>query len=372
MSFALTKEQQLIRQNARDFARQYLEPIKKRLDETGEYPAGTVRLMAGQDFLGLFLPAEVGGAEAGYLSHVLVLEELSRSCAAVASILNQTSLAAHAINRWGSVAQKERFLPLLASGAKLASFACREAELAEEHALIATPQGNSYILNGRIPYVANAGVAGLYVAVACTDSSAKGRTAFLIDGAVSGLSVGPAKRYMGLHGLPVADLVFENVTVNYDDVLGALNSAQEMVTETLAFAGVADAAQTLGISQAAVVEAAEYSKQRIQFGQPIANFEAIQSMLAEVATHTYLLRLAVYDAARLMDAGEPFLNEAAMVRWFAARVGPDALINTVQVEGGYGYVEEGPLARLYRDVWGTTIERIYAEFPEKLIAGSIR
>ena len=372
MGFVLSKEQQLIRQNARDFARQYLEPIKKQLDESGEYPASAVRAMAEQDFFALFLPADYAGAEAGFISYVLVLEELARVCAAAAAILKQSSLAAYAINRWGSAAQKKAYLPALAAGEKLAGVALSETGPAigvGPDALIATRQEAGYLLKGRKSYVGNAGVAGVYVVVASTDASTTSLTAFLVDANAAGLSVGPAKHNLGLHGFPTADIVFNDVLVPDDRVLGAANCAQEIVTETIAVAGVADAAQTIGITQAAIEEATEYSRQRVQFGQPIANFEAIQSMLAEMATHAHLLRLATCDAARLIEQGEPFLTEAAMVRWFAARVGPDALIQAVQVEGGYGYIEEGPLPRLYRDAWGATILEHPADFPERIIAG---
>ncbi len=377
MSYVLTEEQQLIQQNAREFARDYLGSITVQLDKSGEYPAEAVQRMAELGFLGFCLPEEYGGAAVGYMGYVLAVEELSKVSAAVASILiEHASLAAYAINRWGTAAQKQAYLPALAQGEKLGAFALNESGPAVgigPEAVIATRQGDGYVLKGRKSYVGNAGVAGVYVVFACTDPKlgAKSLTAFLVDAKKAGLSIGPNKGKMGLRGCPLADLVFENVLVSDADVLGGLNAGQAIAAEAVAVAGVAEAAQAVAITQAAVEHGAKYANQRVQFGRPIGSFQAIQTMLAEVATNCHVARLAVYDAAALIEQGKPFAVEAAMVKLFTARIGQKSLVDIVQVEGGYGYSEEMPVARLFREISGVTILEGPMEFPEKLIAANI-
>jgi butyryl-CoA dehydrogenase len=375
MSFVPTKEQKLIQQSVREFAKLSLKPVAAELDERAEYPAEIVRLMAENDFMGMFLPAAFGGTEAGYSSYLLVVEELSRVCAAVASILVNHSAAAYAIQRWGSAPQKQSHLPALAAGDSLGAFAMYESGPAigkGPDALIATKCPDGYRLKGRKAFVGNAGVAGTYVVVARAAEPETSSIAFIVSAEAPGLTVGPARTGMGLRACPIADLAFNDVVVTEASVLGAPGKGDSIAEETLAATAIAEAAQTIGVMETALDEAAKYSKQRVQFGQPISNFEAVQSLLAEAMTHCHMARLATYDAARLIAAGEPFLREAAMVKWFVSRNGPAALINAIQVEGGFGYSEEAPLARLYRDVWGTAILEPPADFPDKVIVGRRR
>jgi butyryl-CoA dehydrogenase len=376
MSIHLTEEQQLIGTSAQAFAKEYLDPIVVELDHTSKYPADVVKKMAEQDFMGLFLPGEFGGAEAGYVSFVEVIENLSRSCAAAASIVINHSLAAYAINRWGTPAQKAEYLPNLASGKTLGAFAIFEngpTPGVGPDALIAEKKPEGWVLNGIKANVRNAGKADVYVVIACTDQAAgaKGLSAFVVSGKAAGLTVGEAKDTMGLRGCPVADLKFENVIVAEIAALGATNEGPAIVAETLAVAAIAEAAQTVGIGQAAVEHAALYSKTRIQFGKPIAVLGAIQTLLSETATDCHLARLGVHHAAELMETGEPFKVEAAMVRQFLVRLHSKMLIDTVQIEGGMGYSEEMPLPRLFRDITGTTLLDAPADLPDTTIAAAL-
>jgi len=373
MSYLLTEDQQLIQKNARDFAKQYLEPLAVQLDKTGEFPAEVVEKMASHDFLGWFLPAEFGGAEFGYVSYALGVEELSRASAAVASIVVNHSSAAYAINRWGTAEQKKKYLPALARGEKLGAVAMSEPGPGVgqgPEAVIATHQDGGYVLNGRKSYVANAGVADLYVVFGCTDAAAgaKSLTAFLVSAKAAGLEVGPKKSTMGLRARPTADVVFRNVAA---EVLGTVDGGAPIAAELLAAFAVAEAAQTVGVVGIAVEHAAKYARERVQFGRPISAFQAIQTILAEVNTNCYVARLAVYDAAALIEQGKPFTAEAAMVKLFAQRLGMNSLIETLQIEGGYGYSEEMLMSKLFRDVSGTTILESPLEFPEQVIAASI-
>ena len=332
--------------------------------------------MAEQDFLGLFVPAEFGGAEAGFVSFVEVIENLSRSCAAVASIVINHALAAYAIQRWGTPAQKKEYLPALASGKALGAFAVYEhgpTPGVGPDALMATRQAEGWVLNGTKAYVRNAGKADVYVVLACTDraAGAKALAAFIVSGKAVGLNVGEPAETMGLKGCPVADLVFANVIVPDTAMLGSQNQGATIIAETLAIGALAEAAQTIGIGEAAVEHAAAYSKTRVQFGRPISALQAIQTLLAETATDCYLARLGVHDAAQMLENGEPFQLEIAMVKQFLARFGSKMLVDTVQVEGGFGYSESMPLPRLFRDIAGTTLLEAPADFPEKTIAAAL-
>jgi butyryl-CoA dehydrogenase len=372
MSYLLTEEQQLIRNNARDFAKEHLEPFAFELDKTGMFPAQTIERMAQHDLLSWFLPEVFGGAEVGYLSYVIGVEELSKASAAVAAILVSHASAAYAINRWGSQEQKQQCLPMLAKGENLAALAITESGPAVgegPRAVIANKQGAGFVLNGEKTYVANAGEAGLYVVIACTDPAlgSKGLAHFLVH-ATGGLQVGPKKRMMGLRGRPTADVSFNNVPA---ELLGSLEAGPSLCAELLSILAIAEAAQTVGITSAALEHAAKYSQQRVQFGRPIGAFEAIQTMLAEMATNCHVARCALYHAATLVEHGVSFAREAAMVKMFSQRLGMNSLIDAVQIEGGYGYSEEMIMAKLFRDVSGTTIAESPLEFPEQLIAACI-
>lgn len=377
MGYLLTEEQQLIQQNAREFAQEYIAPAAAEIDHTGAHPADIVAKMVEQDFLGIFMPAEFGGAEAGYLSYSLIIEEISRVSGAVAAILvNHASLAAYSISRWGSGEQKKTYLAALCQGEKLGAFALAEpgaAPGAGQQKVVAHKDGDDYVLNGRKCYVANGGAAGVYIVVAQTkpEAGAQGMSAFIVDSGTAGLSVVRTIGKMGLRGCQSAELEFNNVKIPAANLLGAEGTGLAIAAEAQAAAAIAEGAMVVGIAQAAMEDAVKYGKQRIQFRRPIASFPAIQTMLADMAANIHLLRLAVYDAASLLEKGEPFANEAAIIRLFAARAGQSALIDVIQVEGGYGYSQEMPASRLYRDVKGVVIKDSSLDFPEKIIAGNL-
>lgn len=377
MSYALTEEQQLIEQSVRDFAEEFILPVAAGIDNSGDYPEEIFQKMAEHDFLGLFLPAEFGGSDAGYLSYILTIEELARVSGAVASILIQhASLAAFAINRWGTQQQKQKFLPAMVRGEKLGAFALAEpgaAPGAGADKVTAIKEDGGYVLNGRKSYVANGGSAGVYIVFALTnpEEGLKGMSAFVVDTKTPGLSIGRKIEKMGLCGCQSAEIIFNNVKLATDSLLGPENAGVAMASELLAAGNIAEGAQTVGIAQAAMNDAAKYAKQRVQFGRPIAKFPAIQTMLAEMAANIHLLRLAVYNAALSVENGEPFITAAAIVKLTASRIGQKALIDALQIEGGYGYSQEMPVSRFFRDIRGTAIMESSLEFPEKIIASSV-
>ncbi len=374
MSYPLTEEQELIRQTARDFTQEFIEPAAAEIDRTALHPAGLIEKLAEYGFTGLFQPEEFGGAEAEFLSYALVIEEISKASGAVASILNShAALAAYSIREWGTVEQKAQYLPALSSGELLGSFALNEPGAAPgigAHKLVAVKDGNSYVLNGRKSFVANGGAAGVYVVIALTEIEAgtKGMSAFIVDGNTAGLSVAGIIDKMGLRGCQSAELVFENVRIPESNLLGAEGSGLSIAVKAQAVAGVTEGAMVVGIAQAALDDAVRYGKQRIQFKRPIANFPAIQTMFAEMAANIYAARLAVYDAAILIEKKEPFMAEAAMVKLFASRIGQSALIDVIQIEGGYGYSQDMAVSRFFRDIKGVVIKNSSLEFPEKVIA----
>jgi alkylation response protein AidB-like acyl-CoA dehydrogenase len=375
MNFQLTEEQQLIEQSAREFAKEFLDPIAAELDSTGEFPKAIVKELASHDFLGLHLPAEAGGAGAGFVSYVAVIESLSRSCSAVASIINNQAMVSYAIQRWGTTAQKQQYISGLIKGDLLGAFAIYEFGPTPgigSDAVVATKTQNGYQLKGTKAYVRNAGEAAVYVVFAVTDpAQPKALTGFVVDATTPGLKVGPKHTTMGLRGCPVADVVFDNVALPDSAVLGAVKQGTEIVGNVLTLASIAEAAQTVGIGQAAVEHAAAYAKQRIQFGKPVFNLQAVKTLLADAATDCYLARLGLFSAAQLVEDGKPFENEAAMLKTFLARLGSKILIDTVQVEGGMGFTETMPLPRLYRDIAGTTLLDAPADYPDEVIAANI-
>ena len=374
MSYALTEEQQLIQQSAREFTQKYVKPIATEIDNTSMHPTDVVRKMAEHDFQGINVPEEFDGAEAGFLSYVLIVEEISKVSGAVASVLiNHASLAAYSIQRFGNANQKQAYLPAMCSGEKLGAFALTEPGAAPgvgAHKVVASKDGDHYVLNGHKCYVANGGVADVYVVFALTNPEVgvKGMSAFIVDASTPGLTVSRVIGKMGLRGCQSAELIFENVIVPQGNLLGAEGAGMKIAQEAQLVSSVAEGAQVVGIAQAAMDDAVRYGKERIQFGRPIATFPAIQTMLAEMATNIYIARLAVYDAASLIEQGEPFTREAAMVKLFTRRIGQSALIDVIQIEGGYGYSQEMVASRFYRDIKGVVITESSAEFPEKVIA----
>jgi alkylation response protein AidB-like acyl-CoA dehydrogenase len=384
MNAMLNQKQLAMMQGAASFAVDHLDGIAAELDHSGVYPKTLVAQLAANGMLGILLPEVWGGADLGFSTYIEVVRALSRGSPAVASILNHHILAAAAIDQWGSDAQRAATLQALAKGERLAAFALGETGPAiglGTDALIATRKSGGFTLTGRKSFVRNAGVADVYLifATLAEPTGPSGLVAFIVEAATPGMTVGPRMETMGLNGCPVADLIFKGASVGDDAVLHDLSAGSAIAERLLYLGALAEAAQTVGIAQVAARHAAEYAKHRVQFHHPIARQEAVQTMLAEIATDTHLAWLGVQRAAQLVDNGEPFEVDAAMVKAFLARVGQKILIDSCQVEGGLGISETAPkgvrealpLARLFRDIAGTTLLDAPADFPERLIAASL-
>jgi len=380
----MNQKQLLMVAAAAAYTTDHLEGVAAALDHSGIYPKDLMAQLAAEGVLGMLLPERWGGADLGFITYVEVVKTLSHGCAAIASILNHHALAGSAIAQWGNDGQKFRVLPALAKGELLASFAIGEAGPAigiGPDALIATRHGTRFTLTGTKAYVRNAGVADIYVVFATLAEpvGAHSLAAFIVEAGTPGMTIGPPMETMGLNGCPVADLNFSGAFISEDTVLHDLGAGTAIAERLLYLGAVAEAAQTVGIAQAAATHAAGYAKHRVQFHHPIAHQEAIQTMLAEIATHSHLAWLGVQQAARLIDIGAPFEVEAAMVKAFLARFGSKLLIDGCQIEGGLGISETAPkgireslpLARLFRDIAGTTLLDAPLEFPDALIAAGI-
>jgi alkylation response protein AidB-like acyl-CoA dehydrogenase len=323
------------------------------------------------------VPEQSGVAGAGFVSHIEVVQALSRSCPAIASVINNHALVAYAIAHWGSLSQKAAYLPAMIKGEKLGAVAVQEEGPIPgdgPEALLAVRQGSGFILNGTKTFVRNAGVADVYLVFATIRS---GLTGFVVDAGTAGLSVGPRLETMGLRACPVADLSFKNVAVSETAVLGGEDPS--VAGQLLAIGAVAEAAQTVGIARAAVSHAVEYAKHRVQFRHPIARLQAIQTLLAETVTDSHMAWLGIRHAAQLIEDGAPFEAEAAMVKLFLGRFGSKMLIDAIQIEGGMGICEvvpkhiSGPLplARMFRDIAGTTLLDAPDDFPDKVVAAAV-
>lgn len=377
MSYTLTEEQQLIQQNACEFAKEYIEPVTSETDHDYKYPADVIEKLAENDFFGLFLPNTYGGSDAGYLSYVLTIEEIAKVNAGVAAvILNHASLAAYAINKFGSDAQKKAYLPALCKGEKIGAFAWTEkghAAGAGADSLKAVKDGDNYVLNGKKCYIENGGVAGVYVAFAVTDPSAgkDGLSAFIVDGNAAGLKVVRKIEKMGLRACPCAELEFSNVIVPAANLIAGEGRGFDVMKDAKSAAYIAEGALVAGAAQAALTEAANYAKQRIQFKRPIASFPAIQNLIADIAANIHLTKLAVYHAASLLENGERFEVESNIIKYFATRIGTKALIDAIQVEGGVGFCDDMQVSRIYRDINGVFLTDSSMEFAEPVIAAEV-
>ena len=377
MNFNLSEEQQLIQQNAREFALENVEPIAAELDKTGRYPAETIKKLTELDFMGMPYPAEYGGAGADYLSYILVVEELSRSCASTGIIYSaHCSLASWPIYKWGTEELKQKYLIPLCKGEKLGAFALTEPGAGTDAAsgkCTATLDGDEYVINGTKCFITNGGVADVYVIFALTDPSlgVKGLSAFVVDANLPGFEIGKHEEKMGIRGSQTTELIFKNCRIPKANLIGKEGKGFGIAMGTLDGGRIGVAAQALGIAQAALDEAVKFAKERVQFGKPIATKQAIQWMLADMATQIQAARLLTYQAAALKGEDKPFSKEAAMAKMFASEAADFVCAKAIQIHGGYGYIKDFKVERLYRDAKICTIYEGTNEVQRMVVSGSV-
>jgi alkylation response protein AidB-like acyl-CoA dehydrogenase len=375
MDFTLSEGQRALRDKARDFADRVLAPTVMEKDRREEFPHEELRAAAALGLAGLAVPERFGGAPADALGTALAYEELARVSASVCVILSvHNSLVAQIIERYGDEEQRGRFLPRLARGEILGSYALTEAESGSDAGAMKTTarrEGGAWVLDGRKQFITTAPYAGLFVVFAVTDPVARpadGISAFLVEPDFPGFSLGPEAPKLGLLSSKIAELRFDGCRVPAANLLGQAGRGFRMALELLDTGRIGIGAQAVGIGQAALDAALAYSRERRQFGRPIAEFQAIQWKLADMHTRVEAARLLVWRAAASKDAGRPFAREAAMAKLFASETATACADEAVQVHGGYGYLRTYPVERLYRDAKACALYEGTSEIQRLVIA----
>jgi len=372
---ALTEEQQLVQRTAREWARDRVLPIAAEIDENGAIPRELVREMGELGFMGIDVPERWGGAGLDMVSYVLVMEEVNRACASTGVVLgSHVSLATAPLVRYGTDAQKDRFLTPLAKGQWLGCFALSEPASGSDAAAMRTTarrgDGDAWVLNGTKNFITNGAFADLTVVFAQTDPAQrhKGIVAFVVEKGTPGFTVGKLEKKLGIRGSDTAQLHFSDVRVPDDHRLGEVGDGFKIALSTLDGGRIGIAAQAVGIARACLEDSLAYAKERHAFGQRIADFQAIQAKLADMATETDAARLLTWKAASLRDRGERHTAEAATAKLFASDVAVRAARECVQIFGGYGYLRDFPAERHYRDAKITEIYEGTSEIMQLVIA----
>jgi len=377
MDLNLTEEQKLIQEKAREFASKELEPIASKLDELAKPPIEQFRKLGELGFLGLMVPEEYGGSKADTVSYVLVIEELSRACASTGIMVSiQNSLVCQPIALFGTEEQKKRYLPGLASGKAIGAFALTEPEAGSDAAAIRTRavrDGDYYVISGLKHFITNGSIADVVIVFATVDPSLrhKGITAFIVEKGTPGFRPGREENKMGIRAANTSELIFEECRVPVSNRLGQEGEGFKIALMMLDSGRIGVAAQAVGIARRAYEEALKYAKSRQQFGQPIAQFQAIQWMLVDMATRIEAARLLTLKAALKKDAGERYTKEAAMAKLFASETAVWVTDRAIQIHGGYGYMKEYVVERLYRDAKITEIYEGTSEIQRLVIANQI-
>ncbi len=377
MDFKLTEEQLEMQQMFRDFAVKEVAPKAIEVDETHEFPLDTVKKMQELGFMGIPFSEEYGGIGLDTLTYVLAVEEMSKVCATTGVILSaHTSLGADSINKFGTEEQKQKYLVPLVSGEKLGAFALTEPDAGTDAAgqkTVAVLDGDHYVLNGSKIFITNAGYADTYVVFAMTDKSqgTRGISAFIVEKDFEGFSLGTKEKKMGIHGSATYELVFRNVKVPKENLLGQEGKGFKVAMQTLDGGRIGIAAQALGIAQGAMDRTVKYVKERAQFGRPIAKFQNTQFVLADLEAKIQAARLLVYKAAWLKDQGESYGLAAATAKLFASETAMEVTTKCVQLHGGYGYTQEYEVERMMRDAKITEIYEGTSEVMRMVISGDL-
>ena len=374
MEFKWNDEQQLMQTMFREFVDKELRPIAAELDEQERFPFELIPKMGEIGLLGIPVAEEFGGVGMGTLEYVMAVEEISKACASTGvTISAHTSLCCWPIEHFGTQEQKEKYLPDLATGEKLGAFGLTEPNAGTDAAMqrtTAEDNGDHWLLNGSKVFITNGEVADVYVVFAMTDKAAgnKGISAFLLEKGMEGFSFGSHEKKMGIRASSTCELVFEDVKVPKENLLGELNKGFQIAMMTLDGGRIGIAAQALGIAQGAIDETVKYVKDRVQFGRPISKFQNTQFMLAEMQTRVDAARMLVYRAAAIKDAGEPYSSEAAMAKLFASETAREVTWRAVQLFGGYGYTRDYPVERMMRDAKITEIYEGTSEVQKMVIS----
>jgi alkylation response protein AidB-like acyl-CoA dehydrogenase len=374
----LTEQHELIRKLAREFAEKELtSDILDKVEETGTFPEEILTKMAEAGFFGIKIPKELGGAGADTRAYVIVMEEIAR-VSAVASIYvsSPNSLSGGPLLLSGNDDQKEKYLKPVITGQKKLAFALTEPGAGSDAGGMTTTaaaDGDYYILNGRKTFITMAPMSDYAVVYAKTDMSkgTKGISAFIVDMKLEGVSCGKAEHKMGIIGCATSDIIMENVRVHKSDLLGELNQGFVNAMKTLDVGRIGVASQSIGVAQAALDEAIKYAKERKQFGRRIADFQAISFMIADMATKLKAAKELVYDAAYLKDTNQNASMAASMAKYYSSEICNEICAKAVQIHGGYGFMKEYKVERLYRDCRVFTIYEGTSQVQQMVIAGQL-
>jgi alkylation response protein AidB-like acyl-CoA dehydrogenase len=376
MDFDLTDEQRLLRDTVRDFARQEVGPVAEELDRTKSFPYELVAKMGELGLMGIPFPEEYGGGGADTLAYALAVEELTRIDSSVAiTMAAHTSLGTMPIHLWGTDEQKDDWLPQLCSGKKLAAFGLTEPEAGSDAGNTqtrATLEGGEWVVNGAKQFITNTGtdISGCVTITAVTgrDDGQKEISNIIVPNGTPGYEQGEPYRKMGWNASDTHPLTFDDCRVPEGNLLGRRGEGFKQFLQILDGGRIGIAAMGVGLAQGALDEAISYAKERQAFGQPIGKFQAIQAKIADISAQLEAARLLVYRAAILKDRGEPFTLTAAQAKLITGRLAVRATEEAVQIHGGYGYIEEYPVCRFYRDAKILTIGEGTDEVQQMVIA----
>ncbi len=370
-------EHELVRQLAREFAEKELEPIAEEIDKTGDFPKEVFDKMAKAGFFGIKIPKEFGGAGGDHRSYAIVMEELAKKCGvSTVYVSSPNSLLSAPILLAGTDEQKEKYLRPLAKGEINMCFGLTEPGAGSDAGSLQTTaveDGDYYILNGRKCFITGAPISDYIIVFAKTAPELKvaGITTFIVDSKAEGVSFGKAEDKMGIKGCPTSDVVLENVRVHKDNILGLKNRGFITAMKTLKLGRFGIACQALGLAQGAVDEAVKYSKQRVQFGKSLSKFQSIQFDIAEMETLLHACRLMVYDTAYKLDMGTATDQDCSMAKYYVTETAKKIIDLALQIHGGYGYIKEYPIERMYRDIRVTTIYEGTSQIQKLVIANSV-
>jgi alkylation response protein AidB-like acyl-CoA dehydrogenase len=372
--FFLTEEHHMMRRMVRDFAEKEIAPKAAEIDRTCEFPVDSYRKLGKLGLLGIPYPEEWGGAGCDYLSYAIAVEELARVCGSTAlGMAAHTTLGCGPLHHFGTEEQKEKYLRRLTTGEMLGAYGLTEPNSGSDAGGMQTRaerNGSSWVLNGQKAWMTNGGYAGLYTVTALTspEKKTKGITAFLIEKGAAGAEIGSEYEKLGCRGSNTVEFFLTDCKVDDSMVLGDVDRGFQQFMEILNMGRISIGAMALGLAQAAMEAAAKYALEREQFGRPIAKFQAIQWMLADMATEIEAARLLVYQAAVLKDRGEAYAVAASKGKLFASEVSHRACHKAIQIHGGYGYSKEFPVERYMRDAKLTEIGEGTSEIQRMIIS----
>ena len=361
----------------REFVKNEMAEYPDHVDETNCIPQDIIEKLAKYQFISPIVPREYGGAGADYVSYAIIMEEISRRCASTGTFLTAgASLAALPLLNFGTETQKQNYLKPLATGEKIGCFGLTEPGAGSDAGASTTTavlDGDYYILNGRKCFITNAPIADFAIISAMTDRTkgTKGISTFIVDSTLEGWSVGAHENKMGIRGSITSDIVLDNVKVPKENLLGDKGKGFKIMLNTLDAGRIGVAAQALGIAQGALDEAIKYVKERVQFGRKLAAFQNTQFKIAEMATKVEAARLLVYDAAKIKDEGKNPGLKSSMAKYYAAEIANGVAYWALQLHGGYGYIKDYPIERIYRDARITSIYEGTSQVQQMVIAGHI-